>query len=394
LRQSKTSSGPDKNTDENSLARARSRFPVLEKKTYLNSCSYGAMAVEVMDALKRYIDDRMTKGCDWNYWVERNEAVRSSVAQLLGAHPDEVAVTTSASAGINSLASALNFDGPRNKVVISDFEFPTNAQIWYAQELRGARVVRVAESDGYIPVEKFEAAIDEETLIVAITQVCFRNGAKLDIPAIAEIARRKGALILMDGYQGLGATDFNVAAAGVDFVVGGMVKYLLGTAGIGFLYVRESLIKDLVPTVTGWFAAQDIFAMETTRYNPSPTARRFEAGTPPVVNTYAAEAGLAVLQAQGLPAIERRIGELTAAIKAAAREAGYSLATPEDPARHGPMIAIRSVDDAALVASLEADGIVTSCRDGNLRVSPHFYNNEQDIDNLFSALQQRRHLLR
>jgi len=375
LRQSKTSSGPDKNTDENSWARARSRFPVLEKKTYLNSCSYGAMAVEVMDALKRYIDDRMTKGCDWNYWVERNEAVRSSVAQLLGAHPDEVAVTTSASAGINSLASALNFDGPRNKVVISDFEFPTNAQIWYAQELRGARVVRVAESDGYIPVEKFEAAIDEETLIVAITQVCFRNGAKLDIPAIAEIARRKGALILMDGYQGLGATDFNVAAAGVDFVVGGMVKYLLGTAGIGFLYVRESLIKDLVPTVT-------------------PTARRFEAGTPPVVNTYAAEAGLAVLQAQGLPAIERRIGELTAAIKAAAREAGYSLATPEDPARHGPMIAIRSVDDAALVASLEADGIVTSCRDGNLRVSPHFYNNEQDIDNLFSALQQRRHLLR
>jgi len=394
LPQSKISSGPDKDTDENSWARARSRFPVLEKKTYLNSCSYGAMAIDVMEALKRYIDDRMTKGCDWNYWVERNEAVRSSVAQLLGAHADEVAVTTSASAGINSLASALNFDGPRNKVVISDFEFPTNAQIWYAQELRGARVVRVAESDGYIPVEKFEAAIDEETLIVAITQVCFRNGAKLDIPAIAEIARRKGALILMDGYQGLGATDFNVAAAGVDFVVGGMVKYLLGTAGIGFLYCRKSLIENLVPTVTGWFAAQDIFAMETTRYNPSPTARRFEAGTPPVVNTYAAEAGLAVLQAQGLPAIERRIGELTAAIKAAAREAGYSLATPEDPARHGPMIAIRSVDDAALVASLEADGIVTSCRDGNIRVSPHFYNNEQDIDNLFSALQQRRHLLR
>jgi len=352
------------------------------------------MAIDVMEALKRYIDDRMTKGCDWNYWVERNEAVRSSVAQLLGAHADEVAVTASASAGINSLASALNFDGPRNKVVISDFEFPTNAQIWYAQELRGARVVRVAESDGYIPVEKFEAAIDEETLIVAITQVCFRNGAKLDIPAIAEIARRKGALILMDGYQGLGATDFNVAAAGVDFVVGGMVKYLLGTAGIGFLYCRKSLIENLVPTVTGWFAAQDIFAMETTRYNPSPTARRFEAGTPPVVNTYAAEAGLAVLQAQGLPAIERRIGELTAAIKAAAREAGYSLATPEDASRHGPMIAIRAVDDAALVASLEADGIVTSCRDGNLRVSPHFYNNEQDIDNLFSALQQRRHLLR
>jgi len=384
----------DNSTDANQWARARARFPVLERKTYLNSCSYGAMAVDVMEAFQRYIDDRMNKGCDWNYWVERNEAVRSSVATLLGANPDEVAVTTSASAGINALASALDFTGPRNKVVISDFEFPTNAQIWYAQELRGARVVRVAETDGYIPVEKFAETIDEETLIVAISQVCFRNGAKLDIPAIAEIARSKGALILMDGYQGLGATNFDVVAAGVDFVVGGMVKYLLGTAGIGFLYARESLIETLVPTVTGWFAAQDIFAMDTTRYDPSTTARRFESGTPPVVNTYAAEAGLAILQAQGMAAIEHRIGELTAAIKEAAREAGYSLATPEDPARHGPMIAIRAIDDAALVASLEADDIVTSCRDGNLRVSPHFYNNEQDIDVLFSALKQRRHLLR
>ncbi len=382
------------NSDTNPWAQTRARFPVLDRKTYLNSCSYGAMAVDVMDAFQRYIDERMNNGCDWNYWVERNEAVRSSVANLLGAKPDEVAVTTSASAGINSVASALRFDGPRNKVVISDYEFPTNAQIWYAQELRGARVVRVAETDGYIPVEQFEAAIDEETLIVAISQVCFRNGAKLDIPAIAEIARRKGALILMDGYQGLGATDFNVNTAGVDFVVGGMVKYLLGTAGIGFLYVRERLIEQLVPTVTGWFAAQDIFAMDTTGYDPSPTARRFEAGTPPVVNTYAAEAGLAVLQEHGLPAIEGRIGELTAAIKEAAHGAGYSVATPDDPARHGPMIAIRAVDDTALVASLEADGIVTSCRDGNLRISPHYYNNEQDIDTLFDALKQRRNLLR
>ena len=183
MQQLKNTSGSGDASSGDRWARARARFPVLERKTYLNSCSYGAMAVDVMDAFQHYIDDRMTKGCDWNYWVERNEAVRSSVAQLLGADPDEVAVTTSASAGINSLASALNFDGPRNKVVISDFEFPTNAQIWYAQEKRGARVVRVAEEDGYIPVEKFAAAIDEETRIVAITQVCFRNGALLDIPA-------------------------------------------------------------------------------------------------------------------------------------------------------------------------------------------------------------------
>ncbi len=371
----------------------RARFPVLGKKTYLNSCAYGALATEVTDALQNYIQDRNEKGTDWNYWVERNDGVRNAVARFLGAAPDEIAVTASASAGINAIASALNFDQVRNKVVISDFEFPTNAQIWHAQELRGANVVHVPERDGYIPVEHFEADIDEETLIVAVTQVCFRNGARLDIPAIAEIAKRKGALFLMDGYQGLGTMDFNVHQVGVDFAVGGMLKYLLGTAGIGFLYVREPLIQKLVPTVTGWFAQADIFAMNTSGYDPSLTARRFEMGTPPVPNCYAAEAGLQILENVGLPAIEYRIGELTAAIIAEAKRAGYTLAVPENPERRSALITLRTHDEFALVDILESHGIVTSSRSGNLRISPHFYNNQNDIDTLFRALREQKHLL-
>jgi len=380
-------------TAEPDWAKIRSEFPVLERKTYLNSCAYGALATDVTDALHCYIQDRNEKGTDWNYWVERNDSVRNSVANFLGAAADEIAITASASAGINSIASALKFDQSRYKVVISDFEFPTSAQIWHAQELRGAKVVHVPEKDGYIPVEHFEAAIDDETLIVAVTQVCFRNGAKLDIPAIAEIARQKGALFLMDGYQGFGTMDFDVHQAGVDFAVGGMLKYLLGTAGIGFLYVREPLIKKLVPTATGWFAQADIFAMDTSGYNPSPTARRFEMGTPPVPNCYAAEAGLQILEDVGLPAIEYRIGELTAAIKAEASKAGYSLAVPDDPARHGALITLRTHDEYALVETLENQGIVTSSRFGNLRISPHFYNNQDDIDSLFRALREQKHLL-
>jgi len=374
-------------------ANIRSLFPVLEKKTYLNSCAYGALATDVTDALQRYIRDRQEKGTDWNYWVERNDSVRNAVASFLGADPDEIAVTASASAGINSVASALNFDQARNKVVISEFEFPTNAQIWYAQELRGAKVVRVPEKDGYIPVEHFESAIDDETLIVAVTQVCFRNGARLDIPAIAEVARRKGALLLMDGYQGFGTMDFDVRRAGVDFAVGGMLKYLLGTAGIGFLYVREPLIESLVPTVTGWFAQSDIFAMNTTSYEPAPTARRFEMGTPPVPNCYAAEAGLQILENVGLPTIEYRIGELTAAIIAEAKRAGYTLAVPENPERRSALITMRTHDEFALVDILDNQGIITSSRSGNLRISPHFYNNEDDIDFLFRALREQKHLL-
>ena len=374
-------------------AQIRSRFPVLENKTYLNSCSYGALASDVKEALKRYIRDREEQGTDWNYWVERNESVRSAVATFLGSDPDEIAITTSASAGINSVASAMDFTGSRNKVVISDFEFPTNAQIWYAQELRGAEVVRVPERDGYIPAEDFESAIDEDTLLVAVTHVCFHNGAKLDIPAIAEIARKNGTMMLVDGFQGLGTFEFDVRDADVDFVVGGMLKYLLGSAGIAFLYVRDELIEKLVPTVTGWFAQADIFAMDNTRYDPSPTARRFETGTPPVPNSYAAEAGLQIIKEVGLSAIEYRINEITAAIIAEAKNAGYTLAVPDDPKRHGALITLRTHDEDTLVQALENQGIITSCRAGNLRISPHFYNNNADIDVLFGALRQHKHLL-
>lgn len=364
----------------------RARFPVFENKTYINSCSYGALAIDVQASVEQYLRDRLEKGCDWNYWVERNETARAAVARLLGATPHEIAVTTSASAGLNSIASALHFDQGRHKIVISDYEFPTDAQIWYAQELRGAEVVRVPETDGYIPLENFAAAIDEQTKIVSVAQVCFRNGARLDIPAIAKLAHERGALMLVDGYQGFGTMPFSVREADVDFAVGGCVKYLLGTAGIGFLYVRDALIESLVPTVTGWFAQEDIFAMDTTRYDPAHSARRFETGTPPVVNIYAAVAGLDIVDEIGLDAIGRRIVELTGRIKSNAQAAGYQIVTPTDPARHGAMIALRCKDAPAVVAALESRHIVTSDRDNNLRISPHFYNNEQDIDRLFDAL--------
>jgi selenocysteine lyase/cysteine desulfurase len=240
----------------------RREFPLLQHMTYLNSCSYCALANDVKAAFDNYLLDRLQVGANWDVWVTKNEAVRALMAQLLHATPDEIAVTASASAGLNALATALQFSGERNKVVISDFEFPTNAQIWHAQEQRGARVVHVKRNaDGYIPPEAFVEHIDEQTKLVAITHVCFRNGARLDIGAVAKLARAKGALVLLDCYQSVGSVDIDVKALDVDFAVGGMLKYLLGTAGIGFLYVRDSLVRSLHPTHTGWFAQENIFAM-------------------------------------------------------------------------------------------------------------------------------------
>lgn len=371
----------------------RRLFPVLGRKTYLNSCSYGALATPVRDALRQYLDARDAKGSDWDWWVMQNEAMRRAMAEFLGATPDEVAITTSASAGINAIASALAFDSERDKVVLSDFEFPTNGQIWEAQRARGARVVRVPADSGYIAAERFAEAVDERTRLVAVTNVCFRNGAKLDITEIAGIARDAGALILVDGYQSLGSMRFDVGNAGIDCLVGGNLKYLLGTAGIGFLYVRRDLIDSLHPTVTGWFAQEDIGAMDHTRHRPARTARRFESGTPPVPNTYAAEAGIRILQSIGMHHVEARIASLVDATFAKAEEAGYRVITPRARERHGAMVNIACTDAQRLVSELEEAGVVVSCRDNALRVSLHFYNDERDLDHLFAELARREALI-
>ena len=369
----------------------RRRFPVLERKTYLNSGSYCALADSVRDAFNAYMDDRLAVGANWDVWVMKNEAVRTAMARVLRVTPDEIAVTTSASAGINALASALDFSGPRRKVVISDFEFPTNAQIWHAQERLGAEVVHVPPAkDGYIPLESFARLIDDRTQLVAVTQVCFRNGARLDIAGITRLAHERGARVMVDCYQAIGSMTVDARALDVDFAVGGMLKYLLGTAGIGFLYVRSELIRELVPSNSGWFAQQDIAAMDIKANRPSRSARRFEAGTPPVVNCFAAEAGLKIILETGTDAIEERVRALTRRCMEGLARIGWPAVTPADDARRGPMVAVPSSDAAGLFARLLEQDIVTSFRDNNIRATLHFYNSEEDVDRFVAAMAAHR----
>jgi selenocysteine lyase/cysteine desulfurase len=369
----------------------RKEFPVLERKTYLNSGSYGALANDVKAAFEAYVEDRLLRGANWDAWITKLESVRALTATLLHAVPDEIAVTASVSAGLNSLASAFDFSGARNSVVVSDFEFPTNAQIWHAQEPRGARVVHVPyAADGYIPLENFADAIDERTQLVAITHVCYRNGAKLDIPGIARLAHAQGAKVLLDCYQSVGSLDIDVKALDVDFAAGGMLKYLLGTAGIGFLYVRESFIQSLVPTNSGWFAQAEMAAMDITANRPALNARRFEAGTPAVVNCYAAEAGLKFVLAVGTRAIEKRNYELTRRCMQRLEEIAWPSITPAQNERRGATVAVPSRDCGGLSAELMKRDIVTSPRDGNVRASFHFYNDEDDVESFIAAMKDLR----
>lgn len=375
-------------------AAVRGEFPIFETATYLNSCSQGALSHRVRVAVEGWLAGWDENGAEWDFWVERNEAFRSSVAALLHARADDVAVTTSVSQGVSALVSALPLEKGRNRIVISEYEFPTVGQIAHAQELRGAEVVHVPPGDdGSIGAERFAEAIDERTALVCCTTLSYRSGHRHDVSAIAEIAHDAGALVLADSYQACGAVELDVRSLGADAITGGTVKYLLGTAGLGFMWVRPEVHEALVPTQTGWFADEDIFAMSIADYSPHASARRFDSGTPPVPSLYAGVAGISLVAETGVPAIEAHVHALGERLIDGLAELGATVVTPRAAAERGPLVCVRSTDVAALVAALAAERIVVSSREDNLRIALHLYNVEADLDTLLEALARNRSLL-
>jgi len=372
----------------------RDRFSLLSDAIYLNSCSQGALSTEVRAAYQRYLADWDEKGAPWDLWVELNEAARSRFARLLNASTDEIAVTTSVSTGVSSLLSGLRHPDGRNKIVMSDFEFPTIGQNIHAQELVGSKVEHVpAGPDTTIPLDRLAEAIDDETALVAITHVCFRNGSKTDVRAVIDLAHQAGALVLLDSFQAVGATPIDVRELDVDFVVGGTLKYLLGSAGLAFLYCRADLLDSITPIQTGWFADDDIFAMDIHDYSPSSTARKFESGTPPVPSIYAGVAGMDLMNEIGIADTERHVSQLTNRLIEGLDRIHAPIVTPRDPTHRGPMIAVRSTDEQAMVNALAEDRILTTARDGNIRLSWHCYNSDDDVEAVVAGLRRHARLL-
>jgi selenocysteine lyase/cysteine desulfurase len=363
----------------------RARFPIFEQLTYINSCSQGALSDAVRGAYEDYLHGWDEHGAPWDYWVERTEAARASFAGLVNGQPDDVAVTTSLSQGVSALASAIDFSD-RPKVVISDYEFPTIGQIWHAQQLRGAEVHVVAP-------EAVADAIDERTAIVSVTAVSYRNGARLPVEEIARVAHAQGALCVLDAYQAIGTYPLDVAGLGVDALAAGVLKYLLGSAGLAFMWTRPGLAQELTPTETGWFADSNIFEMAHTRYAPAPNARRFQSGTPPVPAIYAGIAGMELMKEIGVAETRTHVNALNERLFAGLDDLGATSVTPREEDRRGALVCVRSTDAPALVAALAADGVVTSERDSNLRISAHAYNNEADIDAVLASLARHRDLL-
>ena len=372
------------------IAAIRARFPVFRTKIYLNSCSQGALSDRVEAGLLEYLRTWHEQGSPWDLWVEHYEAARAVFANFIGAEVDEVALVASASAGVNSLASALSFS-KRQKVVLGEFEFPTMGHIWMAQQPRGAETEFVKARGERLTPADYEALLDRNTLIVPMTHICFMNGFRMPVKEIVGLAHERGALALLDDYQDCGSRTVDVKSMDLDFYVSGTLKYLLGPPGLAFMYVRKSLIETLVPTVTGWFGQANPFAFDVKHLEPSPTARRFQAGTPPIPTIYGAREGVCLLKEIGVREIAEHVESLAASLLTGVRELGIETKTPADSV--GPLVVLRAEDADALVQKLANNGMVVSSRKDGLRISFHVYNTHDDVQLLLQFLEKNLDLL-
>lgn len=372
------------------ISELRSHFPILRDKTYLYNCSQGALSDAVEGGMNEYGASWRTSPAPWDEWMEKYEALRADFARFINAGTDEVAIVTSASAGINPIANALQFD-KRNKVVMSEYEFPTMAHIWLAQRERGAQIQFLDGVNNTVPTKCYENAIDDRTCVVPLTHVSFVNGFRSDVAAIARIAHANGALLFLDGYQDCGTRPMDVKALDVDFFVTGTLKYLLGPPGLAFLYVRRELTESLTPTITSWMAQREVFAFRTKCLDPSPDARRFEGGSPPIPNIYLARPALNLLMQVGMENVAEQIERLTRAFLDGVQTLRIDSKTPATSV--GPLVVLRSKDAQAMLNKLTARNIIASTRRDGVRFAFHVYNTIADVNAALSALEENLDLM-
>jgi selenocysteine lyase/cysteine desulfurase len=372
----------------------RDEFPVLERKAYLISASLGPASRRARRYLDEYLDAWTTEGAPDPVWMEhifpRMGALKRTFAALVGADPSELAVTTNVSMALSTIASCLDFTGARRKLVLSELDFPTDGHVWLAQERRGAQVVWLESPDGLtVPLESYAEAIDEETAAVCINRVLYRSSTLVDAREICRMAREAGAWSVVDDFHGAGIIPVDVHDLGCDFYTTGVLKWLLGGPGLTFLYARRDLLPELRPSITGWMAQREPFMFEAKRLDYHPTARKLETGTPPAPNAFIAQGGLDIISEVGPDRIRPRIGELTDYVIAGADQMGLPVRTLRDRNARGGLVNIGLGTDAEKVchALLERD-VCTDYRGDGIRVSPHFFTLESEIDRLFEGLRE------
>lgn len=358
----------------------REEFPILKTAIHVGNCSQSAQSKRVRAAINRYLDNWLSIGMDWDYWMQEIYLAKVEFAKLINADPEEIAISTSVSEAINSIAGALDYSGSRSRVVTTEAEFPTVGHIWLSRQRLGVKVDYVPLHDYEIHLEDYERFVDERTLITSVTHVFYQNGFKQDLDAIVDICHKKGSLVLVDDYQSTGTHPIDVKKSKIDILTTGNLKYLFGIPGIAFLYVNKALIPHLKPTVTGWFGQENPFSFQVRVLDYACDARRFDTGTPPVMAGFAVRAGMEIVNEVGVPAIKERIDYLSTVALEASRALGLKTQSPWDVSKKGGTTAIElKMDSHLMELELKKRNIIGSARGNVIRVAPHFYTKPEEI---------------
>jgi kynureninase len=379
--------------DVTDLSAYRAEFPVVDRRTYLISASLGPLSRRSRALAEEHLDlwERLGPEELWfDHGMPRLQRCRELFASLIGADLDEIAIIPSVSAGLSQIATCFDFE-ERSKVVLTDMDFPTNHYVWLAHQRRGAKLDVVNSPDGIrVETDDVVHAIDAQTQIVNVNRVLFESSWIMELEPIVTAAHDAGALAVVDDFHGSGVLPLDVHDAGIDVLLTGCLKWLCGGQGLAFMYCRRELIQTMQPLVVGWFGTKDFFDFDRSELRLRDDARRFETGTPTLPQAWTASGGLEIIAEVEVQAIRDRSIHLTTQLIDLLRELDLDILSPLESDRRGGLVRVRIPGGRertdAVLHELFARDVVLDSRNDALRISPHFFNNAEDLERCTSEL--------
>ena len=371
----------------------RSDFPPLEKfRAYLDTAFVGLMPKQVKAAHEDFLEERLQHGpfppekTILGVWLDKTEVVRKKLASFLGAKESEIAFTYCTGCGSNIALNGIDWQRGDN-AVIDDLEYPTDFHILNVLRKKGVEIRIARQENGAVTPDKFEALADKKTRAFVVSHVSYLNGFRHDLKKLADIVHSYGGYLIVDSAQSIGGIKVNVKEEDVDFMSGIPYKWLIGSNGLGFLYVREELIPSIAPDRLGWASTNDFASLKTMESNPLPeTARRYEYGTLGFESVYGLEASLDYINRIGMDTIEQRNLKLIRMLRERLQSHKVTFFTPDE--NRSPILTFFTENEQVFGKKMKENKIFITARrkkKGQVRVSPHFYNNEEDIEAFMRA---------
>ena len=362
----------------------RAEFPILERSTYLVSNSLGAMPRGVPERLAEYVDQWAELGVRaWaKGWWDMPVTVGNEIAPLIGAASGEIAMLPNVTIAQTSVLSALDYSNGRDTIVMTELDFPSVRYVYQGLATRlGARIVVVPSDDGVgVDTQRVLDAIDHRTKLVAISHVLFRSAFIMDVATICRRARHAGALVSLDAFHSVGVMPVDVKELGVDFLSGGVLKWLCGGPGGAFLYVSPEAGASLAPSFTGWQAHERPFAFEDEMHHAGNAARWLN-GTPAVPALFAALEGPRIVRRAGIDQIRAKSIRQTSRLVELADARGYSITAPRDPRQRGGTVALDVPHSYGVARALLANDVIVDYRpNAGIRIAPHFYSSDDELE--------------